>query len=297
MSATDERFAEQVSRAHQGMEDLFTAINDLDVFSDLEAIKPDVKTEMSLPERSIEWGQVLTTLVVAAGHLEPIAVRLLAVDPDQVVKPYKVLRNLRNNVAHGGLRPEDLEVAPLLDATITIINALTILQRSASPPAASDSEASPQPVAHVARRVVGCSMLALPREHRRRYAEELHAELYDLAQAKATASMQVYYALRQFTRIWRLRNALGNPHSRRFETPHLLAVWTLSSEIRTWLAIGFVTLAALVDVVAKQGWGSAVLAVPTAWAFHRGACWLRERLDITVVSSKRESDDGPPPAS
>lgn len=149
------------------------------------------------------------------------------------------------------------------------------------------------PPAHTASRILDLSMSALPTQYRARYSDEIRAELYELAQVKATRSMQVYYALRQFGRVWALRRALKDPTTHPLEPLSRATSWVLSSEIRTWLVIGLVTLAALTDVVVEQGWGSALLAAPTAWIFHQGACWLRKRLAIEVISSKK-STDGPP---
>ncbi|MER7363297.1 hypothetical protein [Nonomuraea wenchangensis] len=128
----------------------------------------------------------------------------------------------------------------------------------------------------------------LPVEHRSRYAEEIRSELHDLAQSKATPGMQLYYALQQLSRIWALRRVLKDPATRRMETLLRILCWVLSSERRTWLVIGAVTTAALIDVVAEQGWGSALFAAPTAWIFHQGARWLRKRLGLVVKEGNEE---------
>ncbi|MEV6033587.1 hypothetical protein AB0L65_20700 [Nonomuraea sp. NPDC052116] len=144
---------------------------------------------------------------------------------------------------------------------------------------------------HTAKPAIGLvSMLvrALPAEYRQRYAEELYSELYDLAQARATTSMQVYHALRQLTRTWHMRRALKNPTGRPLEPLFSATCWVLSSEARTWLVIGLVTLTALMDVVAEQGWGSALLTAPTAWMFHQGARWLRKRLGLNLKEGNEE---------
>jgi hypothetical protein len=93
--------------------------------------------------------------------------------------------------------------------------------------------------------------------------------------------MQVYYALRQMSRMWELRQALKRPTAPGDMLLRILCS-ILASEVRTWLVIGPVTLAALFNVVAEQGWGSAILAIPAAWGFHQGAQRLRKRFGITA---------------
>ncbi len=153
----------------------------------------------------------------------------------------------------------------------------------------------PVAAANSAARIVALSMHILPVEHRTRYSEEIRSELYDLAQMKATPAMQIYYAFRQFGRIWALRGALKRPATRPSEKLFRAMCWVLSSERRTWLFIGTVTIAALIDVVMRQGWGSAPLAAPAAWLFHSGAKWLRRRLGIMVIGDNEKDDNSSSP--
>ncbi|SDL73744.1 hypothetical protein SAMN05421874_12843 [Nonomuraea maritima] len=143
-------------------------------------------------------------------------------------------------------------------------------------------------VARPATRMVKLALFMLPHAHRERYDEEAHSELYDLARAKATASMQVYHALRYGIRMVQLRSALKDPARRSWEPVLQVTCWILATEFRTWLIIGSVTTAALINVVAEQGWGSAVLAAPTAWMFHHGARWLRKRLGLSLKEGDEE---------
>lgn len=297
MNSMDEWFMAQVNRAYLSTNALLRELHELIIIEEVPAsslVEADAEREISFPPHSIDWTEALRALVLAEEHLRPISHYDGEGTANEMVKSFDVLRRLRNSFVHGGVRSEDLQTTPLIEATTSVLHILERLRRPVPSASPSWSKPRPESVVRLAKRLVACSMLALPREHRRRYAEELHGELHDLAQARATSSMQVYYALRQFTRIWQLRRALESPHKRRFEALYHSTCWVLSSEIRTWLAIGFVTLAALIDVVVEQGWGSAVLAAPTAWAFYHGACWLRKRLDIAVIG-KRESD-GPPPS-
>ncbi|MBB6557276.1 hypothetical protein [Nonomuraea rubra] len=193
--------------------------------------------------------------------------------------------------------PSRLELIAALDLATEVIFETRSLVRAS---AAAHLDALRQrdktsPVARKASTIVNLTMHVLPARHRSRYGEEILSELHELAKAKATGSMQIYYALRQLSRIWALRRTLANPAAHPLEPLIRATCWALSSEIRTWLVIGTVTLSALIDVVMEQGWGSALLAVPTAWVFHRGACWLRTKLDITVISGNQEDDEEFPP--
>ncbi|MER6171341.1 hypothetical protein [Streptosporangium sp. NPDC001681] len=146
-------------------------------------------------------------------------------------------------------------------------------------------------VAPLAQKLVDLTMRALPVAHRRRYIEELRAELWDLAAKKATPSMQVLYAIQQLGRVWQLRCELHAPGHRRFEVLHQAVCWVLASQARTWGLIGFVTITALFDVVLQQGPGSAFFAVPTLVGFHSGVEWLRKRWNVTVESRSRSEDE------
>jgi hypothetical protein len=50
------------------------------------------------------------------------------------------------------------------------------------------------------------------------------------------------------------------------------------------------TLAAFVNVVEEQGWGSAFFAVPTMVTFYVGVEWLRKRWEVKVKSRGRSKD-------
>ncbi|MEV0313544.1 hypothetical protein [Nonomuraea fuscirosea] len=154
------------------------------------------------------------------------------------------------------------------------------------------SRTSPAPIiASSARRIIDITMLALPQQHRSRYTEELQSELSVLAAMRATNLMQIIYALQQAGRMWQVRAALQDPNKRRCESIYRLTCWLLSSDMRTWAVLAPLTVAALFDIVAKQGWGSAILAAPTAWGFYQGAHWLRKRLGVTVSGGGQSRGD------
>ncbi|MGJ6960364.1 hypothetical protein ACSDR0_00525 [Streptosporangium sp. G11] len=145
-------------------------------------------------------------------------------------------------------------------------------------------------VAVLAGQLVDLATQVLPAAHRRRYAEELRAELWDLAVAKATPSMQVLYAIHQLGRVWQLRYELQAPGRRRVEVLRQAACWVLASQAWTWGLIGFLTVAALFDVVVQQGPGSAFFAVPTLVGFHAGVEWLRKRWNVEVRRQKKSAE-------
>ncbi|XVQ90459.1 hypothetical protein ACQP2K_03410 [Microbispora siamensis] len=68
--------------------------------------------------------------------------------------------------------------------------------------------------------------------------------------------------------------------------------WVLESQARTWIPLGLINIAALVNVVAQQGWGSAFLAIPTVVSFSLGVMWLRRRLRVVVKRRRHEDEVG-----
>ena len=60
------------------------------------------------------------------------------------------------------------------------------------------------------------------------------------------------------------------------------ARWVLASEWRTWALLAPALAAALIDVLVRQGWGSAVLSVPGAVGFYALVRYLRGRLGLTT---------------
>ncbi|MFI6886777.1 hypothetical protein [Streptosporangium canum] len=142
-------------------------------------------------------------------------------------------------------------------------------------------------VTPLAGELIDLAMRVLPPVHRKRYVEELRAELWDLAAAKATRSMQVLYAVQQLRRVWQLRRELKAPDRSRAELLHQAACWVLASQVRTWGLIGFLTIAALFDVVVQQGPGSAFFAVPTLVGLHSGVEWLRKRWAVEIRGRKK----------
>lgn len=127
----------------------------------------------------------------------------------------------------------------------------------------------------------------LPTQHRARYAEEFHAELHDLAQARATKALQFLYALQQLRRVWQLRAALQAPYHPRLHRLHRLACWILSSDWRTWGLLGPLMAFAIVNVFLQQGWGSAFFTIPAIVAFYAGVEWLRSRWSVKVKPGRR----------
>lgn len=153
--------------------------------------------------------------------------------------------------------------------------------------------AAPEPAAtsRSAEHLVARMMRLLPAQHRGRYAEELNAELYDLAQAKATGAMQVIYALQQLGRVWELRAALRAPDQSRFRRLHRVACWALASEWRTWGLLGPLLAFGVINVNLSQGWGSALFTLPGIVSFYAGVEWLRRRWGVEVKRRNKAAGD------
>jgi hypothetical protein len=142
-------------------------------------------------------------------------------------------------------------------------------------------------IPRLARRAIYIEARILPHKHRSRYIEELQAELYDLAHARATKIMLVLYALQQLRRAWQLRAALEAPNLARFHKLHRTACWILASDWRTWGLLGPLMAFAVVNVHLQQGWGSALFTTPSIVVFYAGVEWLRKRWGVEVKPWKR----------
>lgn len=153
--------------------------------------------------------------------------------------------------------------------------------------ASAKAKAEPAPVARSAERLVDVVMRLLPAQHRSRYTEEFKAELYDLAQAKATATVQVVYALQQLSRVWRLREALLTPDRPRFHRLHRTACWVLATETRTWTPLTGLLLWGGAETALDTGPGTAILLVAGSGAvLQAGVTWGRNRLGVEVRQRK-----------
>ncbi|MFG2076996.1 hypothetical protein [Nonomuraea maritima] len=145
-------------------------------------------------------------------------------------------------------------------------------------PTERPSVAIARPAAHLVRLIARL----LPAQHRTRYQEELRAELYELAQAKATTLLLVLYSLQQLRRVWQLRAALQTPDRPRFFRLHRLACHILATDTRTWGVLGPLMALALVNVFQEQGWGSALYTIPGVVLFYAGVEELRKRWNVKV---------------
>ncbi|NUP01720.1 MAG: hypothetical protein HOV96_21255 [Nonomuraea sp.] len=65
-----------------------------------------------------------------------------------------------------------------------------------------------------------------------------------------------------------------------------LARWVLASEWRTWALVAPCLVAALIDVLVRQGWGSAVLSPPVIAGYHLLVWRLRKRLGVKADDSE-----------
>ncbi|GAA3136896.1 hypothetical protein GCM10010485_88430 [Streptosporangium carneum] len=207
-------------------------------------------------------------------------------------------RDLTRDLAadHACELDRDLGVARVLVHSLTLdLVALAAGRAQGDPPAPEDPREEPErpAVAPSARRLVGLTVRILPAAHRERYAEELGAELWDLAAVRATRVMQVLYAAQQLSRVWRLRCELRAPGRRgTVETLHRWMCWMLASQARTWTPLSALTVMAFFDVAVRQGWGSALLAAPTVWLLYEGIEWLRKRWGVRVAGREHPEDSG-----
>ncbi|MFF5205049.1 hypothetical protein [Streptosporangium sp. NPDC000396] len=133
-----------------------------------------------------------------------------------------------------------------------------------------------------ALRLITFTLRLLPAEYRHEYAEEFRAELYDLAQAKATTAMQILYAVQQLGRVRQLREALLSPDQPRFHRLRRAAGWILASDWRTWGLLGPLLAFGVINVHTSQGWGSALFTLPGVIGFYAGVEWLRKRWGVEV---------------
>ncbi|GGK90426.1 hypothetical protein Ppa06_57970 [Planomonospora parontospora subsp. parontospora] len=104
--------------------------------------------------------------------------------------------------------------------------------------------------------------------------------------------MQVLYAVQQLRRVWQLRGELQAPGwwcpaDRLYQA----TCWVLKSQARTWGLIGIITVLGLLDVVVRQGPGSALFSLPALAAFHLGVEWARKRLGVTVKGREGSKDE------
>ncbi|MEU8275030.1 hypothetical protein ACFYOK_08430 [Microbispora bryophytorum] len=231
-------------------------------------------------EPASSHARALTEVLHSARALDRVRVRALdpelARDPDQIRFTAK-LDQLRYQ-------------ARALDGYLQSI--AIELQKPTTTAKTADVDASTErsSVAPVAQRLVTLTMVALPRMHRERYAEELRAELWDLAGAKATRSMQVLYAVQQLRRVWQLRNELRAPGRRRLDLLIRVVCWVLASDWRTWGVLIPLMVAALSNVIESQGWGSAFYTLPAVVGFYAGVEWLRRRWNVTVKRRRRSEE-------
>ncbi|MBB5626364.1 hypothetical protein BJ981_002063 [Sphaerisporangium krabiense] len=165
---------------------------------------------------------------------------------------------------------------------LSLPNALMTSTRAVPRPPSIQVHVTPN-----AQRLANLTARMLPAAHRGRYVEELQAELWDLASARATKSMQLLYAFQQLGRVWQLRRELLVPGRCRGEVLLRWASWVLESDVRTWIPLSAIVILALINVVIEQGWGSAFLAAPTAWVFHKGVQRLRTRWGIQPPDKDR----------
>ncbi|GAA3570702.1 hypothetical protein GCM10022419_059430 [Nonomuraea rosea] len=140
-------------------------------------------------------------------------------------------------------------------------------------------------IARSAELLVEVMTRLLPAMHRSRYAEELHAELYELARLKATSSVQLRYSVHQLRRVLELRLALSGRG--RFYRVRRTVSWVLASEWRTWSVLGPSMIAAAYNVYLAQGWGSAFYTLPGMVGFYVGVEWLRKRWHIPMKRRRR----------
>ncbi|MFC4111682.1 hypothetical protein [Nonomuraea zeae] len=140
-------------------------------------------------------------------------------------------------------------------------------------------------VARSAELLVEAMTRLLPAMHRSRYAEELHAELYELATAKASSSTQLRYSVHQLRHVLQLRLALSGRG--RFYRVRRTASWVLASEWRTWSLLGPSMIAAAYNVYLAQGWGSAFYTLPGMVGFYAGVEWLRKRWHVPMKRRRR----------
>ncbi|GAA1694038.1 hypothetical protein GCM10009733_107310 [Nonomuraea maheshkhaliensis] len=165
-----------------------------------------------------------------------------------------------------------------LEASLRLVRALT-----------ADVDASARlewsPLAALAQQLIMLQALLLPATSRNRYMEELEAELYFLTKIHAGRFIPLIYAFRQFGRVVQLRFAVrtGISPMRRIS---VFLHWVLSSNLRTWSAIGPLLAFSFINVYTRQGWGSTVVALPAIAAFYAGVKWIRNRWDI---ETKRKS--------
>ncbi|MBB2741934.1 UNVERIFIED_ORG: hypothetical protein FHR35_001756 [Microbispora rosea subsp. rosea] len=122
----------------------------------------------------------------------------------------------------------------------------------------------------------------LPQEYRDRYQEEFRAEIHELAQAKATKTLQIIYVAQQLRHVWQLRNALQAPDSPRMRRLHQVACWILASDWRTWGLLAPLMILGIVNVHLQQGWGSALFTLPGVVTFYAGVEWLRKHWNVRV---------------
>ncbi|MEU1879616.1 hypothetical protein ABZ470_20070 [Streptosporangium sp. NPDC020072] len=176
---------------------------------------------------------------------------------------------------------------------VEISEHLERLSAQASPAEPVVAEKKAVPISRSAEHMVSLMMKLLPAVRRDRYAEEFNAELYDLAELKSTRTVQVVYALRQFGRVWQLREALLRPDRPRFHRLRRIACWVLASDWLTWSLLGPPLAFGVINVHLSQGWGSALFTLPGVAGFYAGVEWLRKRWGIEV--KRRDESAGEPP--
>ncbi|GAA1010712.1 hypothetical protein Aple_029940 [Acrocarpospora pleiomorpha] len=186
------------------------------------------------------------------------------------------------------VRDRALDLGLDLDRARRLAIELTQADRRSEEQSAVDVAVLHQSVARSAELLVDTLTRLLPAHHRGRYTEELHTELYDLAEAKATRLMQVIYAVHQLRRVYQLRAALLDPDKPRFHRFHRAAFWILASQWRTWGLLSPPMVAAAFNVFLMQGWGSAFYTLPGIVAFYAGVEWLRTRWEVPPRRRKRD---------
>ncbi|MEV8630702.1 hypothetical protein AB0395_03515 [Streptosporangium sp. NPDC051023] len=141
------------------------------------------------------------------------------------------------------------------------------------------------------RCLVDFTVYLLPKEQQARYAEEFRAEIWDLIAAKATRSMQVWYAVLQLSRAWQLRRELSSgPKRPRIGSFRRAAHWVLASNLRTWPVLIVTLLWGSIDTYRDTGLGAAILvAVGSGAVFHTMIKSFRRLLRVEVQRRRKRA--------
>ncbi|AQZ62651.1 unnamed protein product [[Actinomadura] parvosata subsp. kistnae] len=247
-----------------------------------EARIPDLtSTPLNVLDRSLDQARLLSRGItderIIAGARHRVRALTVMNACDRIFEPARTLAGTLDEVQ---IRARELDRD--LGQAVRLVRRLDKWLHQFEPAHVAAKRAN---VARPAVVLVDALTRLLPARHRSRYAEELHAELYELANAKATSSAQVIYSVHQLRRVLELRMALSGRvrlyHVRR------AASWVLASEWRTWTLLGPFMVAAAYNVYWVQGWGSAFYSIPCMVGFYAGVEWLRKRWHVTVKRRRR----------